>query len=161
MRSLYTEKLLRADPFTAPLRLVPQCSVRCLRLIASLHALLAIAVLLNYPLSGASVGVSVGIAFSAYWTHREFCAAPRAFGSILYDGGGRWWVTDHAGERITAVLTGAPLRTRWLVLLPLAVAGQRYTVALTADVTPPDLLRRLRVRLRYAWSTRATTSAAE
>jgi hypothetical protein len=157
----YTGKLMRSDPFVAPLRLVLRRSGTCLKAIAVLHALLAFSVLVTYPISGASVGIITGIALSAYWTHRELCAAPRAFYALLYDSDGHWWATDHTGGRFHAVMIGTPLRTSWLVVLPLAIDRRRYTVALAADVTPPDPLRRLRVRLRYASSMPTITSAAE
>lgn len=147
--------------FTAPLRIIPRQSPRCLQLCAGLHLVSAAMVLASGAWGWQRIAIIVAIGISAHLSWRELRAAPLVFGAFLYDSQGVWWATTHTGERFAVHLTGTLLCLPFLVVLPAKIAARRYTIVLAADVIPKDLMRRLRIRLRFAPSTPTTISAAE
>jgi hypothetical protein len=148
------------NPFTAPLRIVPRFSPICARVICAIHALLVIAVSAALPISGVSVVCVAGIIISALCTWRELRALPSAFSALLFDSQGRWWATTSEGLRFEAMMSGAPLNLPWLIVVPLTVSTRRYTLVMAADVTPRDLLRRVRIGLKHRFAAPTTTSEA-
>jgi hypothetical protein len=71
---------------------------------------------------------------------------------IILNGADEWWLTTVRGDTISATLLPAALVHPLLVILPFQTRDGTYTVILTPDVTDPDMLRRLRVRLRFPLS---------
>ncbi len=151
-------EVMQANRFTAPLRIIPRSSPSCVIALSCVHVFAAIALLITSSAVWISGALGFGIVLSALMTWREL-RAPLRFDAVLYDSDGRWSVTTAAGERFAATVQGFPWCSPWLMVVPLRVAKQRYTLVIAADVTPPDILRRLRIRLRYASAKPATISA--
>ncbi|MGH8597378.1 MAG: protein YgfX [Gammaproteobacteria bacterium] len=150
------------NSFTAPLRIILQVTPITFWILDALHLLLAVIAVSALPLAWSTPLVIAVIGVSAYLTKKELLAAPRAFKALLYDSDGQWWLTTAEGLRLRAYLKGAPLCAPYFIVLPLAVNSRRFTIVIAAESAPADLMRRLRVRLRYARSTlssRPTTTS--
>ena len=62
---------------------------------------------------------------------------------------GEWTLIDRRGKVMPAQLLGSSFVTTWLLTLNFSLGGlRRRSMILLADSADPDLLRRLRVRLR-------------
>lgn len=142
----------------APLRFVPRESPWVIRACYGLHAGLLLLVVTGWPWSASLAVCGALIAGSAWFTARELGEMPRNFAAILLTSEQTWVATDAAGNRHAARQVGAPVITASLVLVPLQIVARHYAWIAAADSTPPDLLRRLRVRLRFGSSRPAKIS---
>ena len=68
---------------------------------------------------------------------------------IMLNDADEWWLTTAGGDAIHATLLPAAFVHPLLIALPFQAQGRKYTVILTPDVVNTDMLRRLRVRLRF------------
>ena len=60
-----------------------------------------------------------------------------------------WWLTTAQGDTVNATLLPGALVHPMLVILPFRSQSGKHTVILSPDVINNDMLRRLRVRLKY------------
>lgn len=68
---------------------------------------------------------------------------------IMLNDADEWRLSTGQGDTINATLLPAAMVHPLLVILPFRSQGGKYTVILTPDVINSDLLRRLRVRLKF------------
>ncbi len=144
------------SPLNAPLRIVPRESPWVLRACALLHAGLGVLVIAGWPWSLPLAISLLLIAGSACASVRELTVLPRNFVAVLLTSEHTWRVTDAHGNRHPAQQVGAAIVTANVVAVPLRIGTRHHLWIAAADTTPPDLLRRLRVRLRYGSSKPAT-----
>jgi hypothetical protein len=144
------------SPLNAPLRIEPRESPRVLGACALMHAGFGVLVVTGWPWSLPLAVCLTLIAGSAWATVRELTALPREFVAILLTSDHAWIATDAQGNRHSAQQVGAAVVTAEVVAVPLRVGTRRLLWIAAADTTPPDLLRRLRVRLRCESSKPAT-----
>jgi len=90
-----------------------------------------------------AVVVSLWRSWPAYVAHRR---APAYV--VTWEGDGRWIWCDAGREPVPCRLVSPTFVHPRLVVLNLAFDGTRRSVVLVSDNVDPDLLRRLRVRLR-------------
>jgi hypothetical protein len=145
------------SPLNAPLRIQPRESPSVLGACALLHVGLIALVVTGWPWSLPLAACVSLIAASAWASNRELTALPRNFSAVLLTSDHAWIVTDAQGNRHPAQQVGAAVVTAAVVAVPLRIGPRRLLWIVAADTTPPDLLRRLRVRLRCELAERATT----
>ena len=68
---------------------------------------------------------------------------------IMLNEADEWWLTTARGDTIHATLLPAAFVHPALITLPFQAQGRKYTVVLTPDIVNTDMLRRLRVRLKF------------
>lgn len=146
------------SPFNSPLRIVPRISPRAILACYLLHGLLLLLAVTGWPWSLGLAVCGALIVGCAWATARELTEVPRNFAAVLLTSEYTWMATDAAGNRHAARQIGAPVITAGVILVPFRIGARRYAWIAAADTTPPELLRRLRVRLRYGSSTSARAS---
>jgi toxin CptA len=131
-----------------PIRLLPAFSRRLAALVLLTHgAALAAALALPGPWRLAAIGVTLSLAYH-WWVHVAR-RAPWSVASATWDADGRWQVVQRRGREIEARLSPATFVSTWLVVLSLrSGALGRIPLPLFPDALDPEVLRRLRVRLR-------------
>lgn len=141
-----------------PIWSIPRISRAALGACVVVHALAIAAVPIVWPwtpLLGAAVVAITAAGGLLGW---ELTAVPRSFVAVLLTSDQQWILTDAAGQRHAARVRGTVVVTSLFLLVPLETEGVRHTWLVTPDTTPPDTLRRLRLRLRFAPAARATAS---
>lgn len=140
---------------TTPLRLAPARS-RPLLVFLLLGCSLAAISLLVLPQHFAwkALGILVlGVMLYRYYRCHLKRSAPGAIRSAVWDEQGNWQLDLADGSRVDAVLLPDSFLTVHLVILNFRIDGMRRSrsLILTGDSVHPDLLRRLRVRLRLTY----------
>jgi toxin CptA len=74
---------------------------------------------------------------------------PNSIVSIMLSETDEWWLTTESDETFKAGLLPAALVHPLLVALQFRARDRNYNVILTPDAVDKDMLRRLRVRLRF------------
>lgn len=71
---------------------------------------------------------------------------------LILNDADEWWLTTAQGDTLDATLLPGALVHPMLVILPFRSQNGKHTVILSPDVINNDMLRRLRVRLKYPQS---------
>jgi len=142
-----------------PLRLTPEKSTALLSFILSAH-ISAAGVVLLLPLEfwlqlivlfGIAVSLIQGISTHVIYSRGS------AIRSAEWDSEGEWRLRTVSGNELTAQLKSSSNVQTWFVILNFSISPfQRHSLILLPDAVDPDLLRRLRVRLKLIGGTDAT-----
>ncbi len=145
---------MKSAALYSPLRLQPQSSRRLALYLLSIHALAALSLLAVPMPLWLKPGLLLLLAGSLDWSYRMQVkrSAQASIVDALWDGEGHWELTLRSGERIQAELLPDSFITLSLVVLNFSTSRwRRRSLVLTTDNTDPDLLRKLRVRLRLEY----------
>lgn len=137
--------------FDAPLYLPLSSSRLLLRWWLLVHVGALSVVLINSvtPVVGLC-GIVLLALHAAWWRRTRLHLSPDGVSALLSLADGRWRVTLRDGSVHEAVLSGNPFVSRTLTAFSLRLAGGRTRhVLIASDSAPPDVYRRLRVRLRF------------
>jgi len=144
---------MSSPPFDATIDLAPQPSLRALSFLFWLHV--GTLVLAMVALRSGLVLATLAIAMAAswYWTRRHpvFGYGRRALTRLTWHAEGAWILHDASGAQFEAELLGSSLVHDAVLVLNFRLkTGGRRSRALLGDEVNPELLRRLRARLRMA-----------
>ena len=131
-----------------PIRIQPGFSRRLAALVLLTHGA-ALAAALALPGAWRMLALAVTLSLAYHWTTHVSRRAPWSVASVTWDADGRWQVVRRSGQEIEARLSPATFVANWLVALYLRDGALgRIALPLFADALDPEVLRRLRVRLR-------------
>jgi hypothetical protein len=140
---------VKRQPLYSPLELTPGPSYRLTVYLLLVHCVAA-TLLLSVPVPPwLKMGLAVLIVGSLHWSYRMQVtrSAGAAIVRAAWDTQGTWELTIRSGECLQARLLPDSFVSSPLVVLNFQL-GRRRSLVLTPDNTDPELLRRLRVRLR-------------
>ena len=133
------------------LRLTPKKSTTLLIFILTAHisALGVIPLLpLEFWLQLAILLVVIVSLIQVFRTHL-LCSSGAAITSVEWDSDGEWTLFTAAGDELAAQLKASSYVHPWFVVLNFSISRfGRRSLILLPDAVDPELLRRLRVRLR-------------
>lgn len=137
------------------LRIKPESSVRLSLFIYGTH-FTALAVTLFLPIAlQLQLAILILIAISLIHALRTHVLRTNGYAiqSAEWDGGGEWTLFMASGKRVPAQLRASSYVQPWLVVLNFSTGRfSTNSLILVPDAIDPDLLRRLRVRLRLSGS---------
>lgn len=95
--------------------------------------------------------LAITIGGSLYFVKRNYIQLQgrNSIVRVVLDDADEWWLSTARGDTIHATLLPAAFVHPLLITLPFQSHGRKYTVILTPDIVNANMLRRLRVRLRY------------
>ncbi|MGD9601103.1 MAG: hypothetical protein AB7Q76_03585 [Gammaproteobacteria bacterium] len=144
-----------------PLVFVPRVSRGAVAGCVVLHAAAGAGVLWQWPWSPGLAAALALIAWAGVACSAELAWLPRRYTQVTWTADGSWELRDAQGSRDRGVLSGNAVIAPAFVLVPLRIHGRRRLLMATAGTTAPEVLRRLRLRSRFARTARATACAAE
>jgi toxin CptA len=158
---------MSSSSFGGTIDLAPRPSVRALMVLFGLHIGVLILILSAVPAGTPMASLAAAVAVSWIWTRRHpvFGFGKRALTRLTWHAEGGWSVQEASGLRFDAELLGSSLVHERLLVLNFRLkegglrpgsleSGPRHSRkalrsrALLGDEVDPDLLRRLRARLR-------------
>ena len=142
---------MSSPPFDATIDLAPRASLRALTLLFWLHVAVLGALLFALRQGPVLAGLAALVALSWLFTRRHpaFGFGPRALTRLTWHAAGGWTVHDGGGNALAAELLGNSTVHDWLLVLNFRLEdGERRSRALLGDELEPELLRRLRARLK-------------
>lgn len=142
---------MSSDSFDATIDLAPRASLRALTLLLLLHGSVGMLLLLAQPPAALMwLGVAaVALSWLRLRRHAAFGFGPRSLTRLTWHAGGDWTLHDAAGKSYDAKLEGNSLVLPGLLVLNFHLAdGARRSRALLGDELEPELLKRLRARLK-------------
>jgi toxin CptA len=137
--------------FNATIDLSPRPSVRALTALFVLHAAALVLLMLALRPGPAMAGLAAAMALSWLWTRRHplFGFGRRALARLTWHTEGGWTLHEASGQKHEAELLGNSLvHPRLMVLNFRLEDGGRRSRALLGDELEPELMRRLRARLK-------------
>jgi hypothetical protein len=141
------------DNLQPPLHLQPGVSRWLAGFVAGTHGIAAIVVLLMPALAWWGKALLLGlvaISLRHFWRLHIARTHPDAIHEATFYTLDNWRIQTGTGGKFAALSDSSFIHT-WLCVLNLrSQAGKLYTLVLLPDSVPQDVLRQLRVRLRFA-----------
>ena len=144
---------MSSPPFDATIDLAPRASLRALTLLFWLHAALLGGLLFALRSGPVLAGLASLVALSWIFTRRHpvFGFGPRALVRLTWHREGNWTLHDASGASCEAELQGNSFVHDFVLVLNFRLRdGGSRSRALLGDELEPELLRRLRARLKMA-----------